>query len=578
MLASRDCRFRAVAAATLALLPLVSRAQPVPPVVELDGLAALSEVELLETPAIHAGLSRSIAAMETGGPFRYAEPFEVAATPASHGRWETTRDGRTAVWRLRVASAGAVSLDLGFTRYRMPPGGRLRIYAPGGEDAIRPFTSADNEDHGQLWTPIVRGSEAVIEVSVPSERVGELELQLGAVHRGFRDPGDVISASHESCHIDVACPQADGWRNQVRSVGLFTARGDSCSGVLLNNTKLDEKPYFLTAEHCGAGRTFASSVVVYWNYESPVCGDRDGGSRLQFQTGAYFRASVHVSLGTDFELLELDDPLDRGHNLFLAGWDRRDAAPTSSVGIHHPRDHVKSIAVDDDPATITDRSSATPNPDGDYLRITAWDEGATESGSSGSPLFDQNGRVVGQLWVSNPSPCGAVHNTAYGRLARSWTGRGTNGTRLSDWLDPDSTGATHLDGRAVNHPPARVGTLDDKALRLADTDLAVDVAFAFTDPEGDDLTYSASSSAVAAATVSTDGSTVTVVPVAAGTSRITVTATQTTSAATASQTFDVTVGDNRSPDAVGAIADVSLAAAPASESVDVASAFSDVRR
>ena len=163
---------------------------------ELPGLAPLNEVAVLEVPPSAAAVSPSRGgpdepgrADDTGGPFVFADPFAVDVGPSSHGRWEFTTDGRTAVWRLRVSSAGAVSLNLGFRLYRMPPGGRLRIHTPDGRGVLGPFTDADNEAHGELWTPILSGDEAVIEVAVPVDRVGEVELQLGSVNRGFRDVG-----------------------------------------------------------------------------------------------------------------------------------------------------------------------------------------------------------------------------------------------------------------------------------------------------------------------------------------------------------------------------------------------------
>ena len=74
-----------------------------------------------------------------------------------------------------------------------------------------------------------------------------------------------------------------------------------------------------------------------------------------------------------------------------------------------------------------------------------WDHGATEGGSSGSPLFDQDGRIIGQLHGGD-SFCYEGGSDWYGRLSRSWTGGGTASTGLKDWLDPLDTGATTLDG------------------------------------------------------------------------------------------------------------------------------------
>ena len=79
-----------------------------------------------------------------------------------------------------------------------------------------------------------------------------------------------------------------------------------------------------------------------------------------------------------------------------------------------------------------------------------WDRGTTEGGSSGSPLFDQNKRVIGQLH-GGVGQCTNV-NDWYGRLSTSWQGGGTSGSRLADFLDSLSTGAMTLDGRDSDGP------------------------------------------------------------------------------------------------------------------------------
>ncbi|HYG65761.1 MAG TPA: hypothetical protein VEL74_24470, partial [Thermoanaerobaculia bacterium] len=67
-----------------------------------------------------------------GLPPRFAVPERVSLTPAEHGTWEELPDGKV-LWRLRVVGgAGTTSLNLGFTRYNMPKGGRLLLYATDG--------------------------------------------------------------------------------------------------------------------------------------------------------------------------------------------------------------------------------------------------------------------------------------------------------------------------------------------------------------------------------------------------------------------------------------------------------------
>jgi hypothetical protein len=76
--------------------------------------------------------------------------------------------------------------------------------------------------------------------------------------------------------------------------------------------------------------------------------------------------------------------------------------------------------------------------------VVDWDQGTTEGGSSGSPLFDPSHRVIGQLH-GGYAACGNNSSDWYGRLSVSWNGGGTSSTRLRDHLDPGNTGAVTVD-------------------------------------------------------------------------------------------------------------------------------------
>ena len=127
----------------------------------------------------------------------------------------------------------------------------------------------------------------------------------------------------------------------------------------------------------------------------------------------------------------------------------------------------------------------------------------------------------------------------------------------------------------TNQAPVKVGTLDAQTLTTGKSGTDVDVGGGFNDPDGDRLTYAATSSAVSKATVSVSGSTVTIAPVAAGSATIDVTASD--GAATSSkQPIAVTVFDNRPPVPVGSItAQTVTAGTNTAKTVDVKSAFSD---
>lgn len=381
-----------------------------------------------------------------GLPWRFALPEAVRLTPSDSGRWESLPDGARR-WRLEVASPGAVSLNLGFTGFWLPRGATLTVRPLAGLAPSFVFDDGDNADHGELWTPIVPGDGLVVELEVPADAATEPLLELGSVNSGYRGfggaPGAAGGSSDKSgaCNLDVACSQGDPWRAEIASVGLITVGGSiTCSGAMVNNTAYDGTPYFLTANHCGVTVSAAPSVVVYWNYESPSCGQHGGGMQTEFTTGSTLRSNWSIS---DFTLLELDELPDPAFGVTYAGWNRGSELPVSAVGIHHPQGDEKSISFEEAPLHLTSYTTYVQPGDGTHLQVIDWDQGTTEPGSSGSPLFDAGHLVVGQLH-GGYAACGNDESDWYGWLNRSWDGGDTSATRLSEWLDPIGAGVLTL--------------------------------------------------------------------------------------------------------------------------------------
>ena len=410
----------------------------------------------------HKRLIKNSLKLEDEGIYRFAYPREVDFTPETHGRWKESKDYLE--WDFVIKSEGAESINLGFTDFNLPEGAALNLTSQ--SDGAKPvtFTSSDNDRHRQLWTPLFWASAININLSIPREKKSETRLHLTKVNHGFRSSGSHFKISANTsgtCQIDVICsvednsdygPIIDIYRDQIRSVGAYTIEGiDTCSGALVNNTNNDLRPYFLTAEHCGITNLNAASVVVYWNHENSTCrpvgtslNGRVGDGRVdQFNTGSILRAK---DASSDFCLIELDDPVDLEFMPFFAGWNRSPENPDSSVGIHHPGVSEKRISIELQPTSITDWLSDTVNSNEKYLRIPGWDFGLVEPGSSGSPLFDDAGLIVGQLTGGYSDCNGQSGPDYYGRFYSSWEGGGTSASRLSDWLDPSGTGVEKLEG------------------------------------------------------------------------------------------------------------------------------------
>jgi lysyl endopeptidase len=435
--------------------------------------AAASAAEPISTviraPALdyRAIAAEDVAREEADLPRRFAIPMTVSLTPDNSGEWDVP-DVQSRRWRLRIDAPSANSLNFGFLRYRMTPRGELHIRSGDGALSLRTFTHADNDAHGQLWTPVLLSGQAIIEVTVPLEEVDALELELGAINQGYRGFGTPPLARSGSCQMDVECLGAsDPWRQTMDASGVISLGGGTfCSGSLVNNTAGDRKMYFVTAAHCNINASNAASLVVYWNFQNSFCrtpgsaasGQSGDGNLLQFHTGSTFRAAYAP---TDFTLVELDDPPQPAFGHYWAGWNRSTANPPCSaaspcVAIHHPNTDEKRITYVTSNMATTSYGGTTSPGDGTHLWAHwATDPpgpfsvpGTTEGGSSGSPLYDRDHRFVGQLH-GGPSSCGSTGDNLsdfYGRFSLSWTGGGTNATRASNWLGASNPSAMTTNG------------------------------------------------------------------------------------------------------------------------------------
>jgi hypothetical protein len=381
------------------------------------------------------------------GPYRFAAPLDVHIAESTDGTW-TDLAGGGRLWRLEVVSTGARTLNFGFTTFRLPEGATVHFYPSDRQEYDGPYTAADATPDGQLWTPVIRGDAAVIEMFVPAAPEFEPVLVLQRVSHDYRGFGQIAERleKHGACNNNVVCPEWDPWDDQINSVGVYKLSGAwMCSGQMMNtNTPGLPPPYFLTAYHCGITSVNAGTVVVYWNYQSPTCGQHGGGSLAQNQMGSTLKARWSTS---DFCLIQLNADPQESWNVYYSGWNADEAnAPANCHAIHHPNTDVKSISFNDSPITVTSYLQTQVPGDGSHWRIDNWEDGTTEPGSSGSGIWDPQHRLVGQLHGGYAS-CSSITSDWYGRFPRSWTGGGASSSRVKDWLDPNNTGVLVLDGR-----------------------------------------------------------------------------------------------------------------------------------
>ncbi len=375
-------------------------------------------------------------------PWRFGEDLFVNYNPENSGVWDFLEDG-SRIWRLKISSKGALSINLTFNKYKLPKGAQLFIYSADKTKIIGAFTDYNNQEDGYFATTLIKGESVVIEYYEPRnvEFPGELNLwRITHGYRGFQEFEKAFGSSG-SCNVNAACPQGDPYRDQIRSVAHIILGGSLCTGALINNTNNNETPLFLSANHCYSN---PGTVVFWFNWQSETCSNPGSSPAYNSMSGATDKAKLEAS---DFWLMELNQTPPEEYNVYYSGWNRTTASSISGTVFcaHHPGGDIKKISWSTSGVSAS-ASGGSPGSGTDHWRVASWSDGTTtEGGSSGSPLFDPNGRIIGQLH-GGLAACDSLYPDWYGNLGYSWTGGGTNSTRLSNWLDPAGTGAITMDG------------------------------------------------------------------------------------------------------------------------------------
>ena len=364
-------------------------------------------------------------------PYRFGTPFEVQYNLDNSGVWEDVAGGR--LWRLSIKSEDAYSINLLYDRYVLPEGAELFVYDQEMETVLGAFTSANNKIHETFSTSPTKGDVTILEYFEPGNAAFPGEIQINRIVHAYRDIFFNESRGYGdsgSCNNNVNCPEFDDWQNEVRAAAMILSSGGSrlCSGSLINNVRQDMTQYFLTANHCLGGE---SSWIFMFNYQSAGCSNQDGPTYQTVQ-GSTLLANSSAS---DFGLVRLTETIPESYDVNYAGWSAENTPPLNPVGIHHPSGDIKKITFDYD----TGISDGWSGNDGSHWRVADWEDGTTEPGSSGSPLYDANHRIVGQLH-GGEAYCAYNVNDYYGKVSTSW------GYGLKDYLDPDNTGLMLLDG------------------------------------------------------------------------------------------------------------------------------------
>lgn len=407
------------------------------------------------------------------GPERMAVAVSVNLDLISAGSAETLEDG-SKIWRLKITVPGALALGVYYSNFYLPEGTKLFLYNETKTQVIGAFTSSNNPESGLFATEFIQGENVTLEYTEPAGTTDQAIVLISEVAYAYRyisfrlDEG--LRDQSLPCMINFACEEGIGWENQSKGIARLSIKiGWAyywCSGSLINNTSNDRTPYLLTAEHCGEGANSAdmNQWIFYFNYQSATCSGNYGPSS-NTSTGCSLKAKDPITGfdGSDFELVKLNNTPPTSYGVYYNGWNRTNTPADSGKCLHHPAGDIKKVSTFLTPMISSTWWNGTPS----HWRI-AWAEtenglSIMEGGSSGSPIFDQDKLIMGDLSggytsnaCDNPSPAW------FGKVYYSWDQMGsTPATRLKDWLDPTNTGKAKQLGISSQILPPVVDFISD---------------------------------------------------------------------------------------------------------------------
>lgn len=442
---SHSARTVFCAALTVSLLAPAALSQVRHPGTPAASLLPAQEVPELLVPPPNVELLRAEdeanRAAGIPGPLRFGVPVPMPFVFEQHAVWDITDDGEQLVGRLTVTGPGAHSLGLEFAEWELHPQGRLFVYDPDMQHVFGAYTMEEQIPTGEFVIEPFPGETVIIEYSQPALDPPAAHMVLRnviydyadvfAMERRLDEQENQLYSGDDSfsggCTVNVNCPDGDPYELHKRSTVRTVFGGGLCSASLINNTANDETRYVYTAAHCGQG----STTVFRFNYQTPNCSG--GGAPTNQQVSGC--VVLDSDTDTDGRLLRITNNIPDSYNPYYAGWSRSNASLSLGVSMHHPGGSPKCISIDFNGGGMTTANFQGIGP------VKVWSMnfqvGGTQGGSSGGPLFDQNGRIRGTL-TGGPSNCAISY---YGRFHNFW-----NDDDIGEWLDPGNTGVTTLDG------------------------------------------------------------------------------------------------------------------------------------
>lgn len=396
-----------------------------------------------------------------GTPFRYGM---VRDTTINIKTGLKTALEQGTIWQTQISSANAKSIKLLFSGFSIPEGAKLFLYNHDYSLISGAFTRENMNSDSSFAIADFPANELIIEYYEPINTKQSGRVIINKISLAYRDLHEMISSEAlDASYNDVNCGKGLEWQLEKHAVCKYTFIEDQasyiCSGAFINNTKSDGTPYFLTAHHCVSSNEVAKTITAWFNHESKGCG-------LSFENHKTLSGAKLLTTGeeSDFTLVEFNETPPPAYQPYYAGWDR-ESSPQLAVSIHHPEGLRKKISFEDDEPVSYEYTIGWDNnvtsPVNSHWEVI-FESGMTGSGSSGSPLFNENRRIIGQLHG------GGDYDSYYGKIDYSWnnsisTGRFNNKPykELYEYISNNDSTQQFIDGYVPeNSPPEAVINID----------------------------------------------------------------------------------------------------------------------
>jgi len=395
-------------------------------------------------------------------PLYAGQTVEAKIASESSISWIKHAKTKLMISQLKVENTSKSPLVFYFDNVKLDADALMYIYSEDLSVVQGPLTQKDFTDGFAFVAGPISGSAIIVQLE---KRVGgEASFILNEIGVLSKEAANLSGfGTSGNCEVNVNCAEGRMLQRQKNGVArMLLKQGSSlfyCSGTLINNTRHDFAPLFLTANHCGKYATEEDyrQWLFHFNYETESCENPVNEPTYYSITGAQLlsKSIDNENVGSDFKLLLLNSEVPESINPYFNGWNRQNSSSDFGHSIHHPDGDIKKISTYNSRLVSTSYGGGSENPEGKYWRVNWADtengHGVTEGGSSGSPLFDENGLVIGAL-TGGLSSCAEVGAPDYyGKFSYSWESNGTGAAQqLMPWLDPDFTAVTSLSGMGYN--------------------------------------------------------------------------------------------------------------------------------